>query len=540
MNVQVSSKKSDEYVDSDESDGEDNEIDPKIKGLSTHQLMERMYMKVSKIENTRLPKMKKTIKNIEANQIEINEKIEEMEEKIHDNKINNDKNEKKIEELDNEVKQMKRNQTKNENEIKALTEEVDRHAAEQEDHKSKLRNMELRFRAEMDKKIAQIQKEIGEMNKDKILGPIQPAGRSINEELAEAQGTSRPVNIAPAWQRIAASPALAAAIHRPPQTAANPQIAASSQRGTQIAAKSNNLRYKPIKIQTKEEIIKEAATTIGIMGVSDMTIRKFSTDKNRMRYPKSTVWKGEEFVGARNLFVKFFLVKYLKFYESEIRFSDVRFCREPEKGILWLKSDCGFIKGMHIRAAELQNDQIKLINFTPQGAYRRYQGMIEICKKIRAQDPEYIRAQIRPAKDDFEIFIKKLREGPSARYIRHKVEEFDPKKELPEIELKVMESDEVKMYMEAATQAIEDAQREAEGNSEEGTPNLEEIEIDEVPFIETRNKRKGSPKEKESKVRRDENYENSEGVIGIVHENMGIEETKNSEEGASENDDTLE
>ena len=65
-----------------------------------------------------------------------------------------------------------------------------------------------------------------------------------------------------------------------------------------------------------------------------MTIRKFSADKNRMRYPKNTVWKGEEFVGARNLFVKFFLVKYLKFYESEIRFSDVRFCREPEKGIL--------------------------------------------------------------------------------------------------------------------------------------------------------------------------------------------------------------
>ena len=58
----MSSKKSDEYVDSDESDGEDNNIDPKIKGLSTHQLMERMYMKVSKIENTRLPKMKKTIK----------------------------------------------------------------------------------------------------------------------------------------------------------------------------------------------------------------------------------------------------------------------------------------------------------------------------------------------------------------------------------------------------------------------------------------------------------------------------------------------
>ena len=87
---------------------------------------------------------------------------------------------------------------------------------------------------------------------------------------------------------------------------------------------------------------------------------------------KETIWKGNKFEGARNLFMKYNLIKYMHFYEAQIRLSEVRFCCVPEKGIFWLKSDRGFIKSKHVSATKLQDPKISLMSFTPNGAFDSY------------------------------------------------------------------------------------------------------------------------------------------------------------------------
>ena len=157
-------KKDEDFVDSDASDGEDTDIDPKIAKLSTHELMQRMFMKIDKMENKRIPKLKKTIKNIEANQVELNTKLEDMEDRIQENKAKTDENEEKIEKMNEEVMQMKKNQVRNENEIKALTDEVNKNAEEQLENKNKLKEMEKQFRMKRDLKIRKLQEEINDLN----------------------------------------------------------------------------------------------------------------------------------------------------------------------------------------------------------------------------------------------------------------------------------------------------------------------------------------------------------------------------------------
>ena len=85
-----------------------------------------------------------------------------------------------------------------------------------------------------------------------------------------------------------------------------------------------------------------------------------------------------------------------------------------------------------------------------------------------------------------------------------------------------MQSDEVRQYMEAANQAIEDAESEREANNTEG--NVINIDMDEVPFITVArsNKRKGSPQEKEQKNRLENTPEGWKTAISLIHSNMGL------------------
>ena len=112
-------------TESESSDQDDEVVDPKIASLSTHELMIKLYMKVSKIEEKNLPKIKKRIKNLEASQVETNEKIEIIEEKQKENQEKFERNKEENDFIKESVKQINHEQRTNKNEIKAITDELD-------------------------------------------------------------------------------------------------------------------------------------------------------------------------------------------------------------------------------------------------------------------------------------------------------------------------------------------------------------------------------------------------------------------------------
>ena len=559
-----------ESVQSEVSDHDDSSVDPRIASLSTHELILKLYASMSRIEGTQIPKITKSISDLQANQVETAAKLEILEDKERNNEKEIEKNREETEKIKESIKQVNHKQKANMNEIKTMTDEIDNKIEEksekmkeletrinkieknkikdndhnktvsnneitkmkekineiEEERISRMKKMEENFRKEMDKKIQSLQQEINSIGGMKK--PNQKNNEnSLREELQLAESNQQESN---GLDYRAATT----------NNVEKQRVVVREPIGANAAKKGEKQKYKSIPLETPEEIVKEAACTIGITRVSDLTIRKFCSNPNRMRFPKETVWKGIEFEGARNLFVKFYLIKHMKFYESEIRFSDVRFCREPEKGILWLKSDRGFIRSMHVRAAELQDEKVNLINFTPNGAYERYKGIRTICDKIRSPDPDHIKTQIRPGKSDFEIFIKRMK-SRNPRYERHLISEFDPENKLPDFVLKEIKSDEVKKYMEAAVQAINDAEKEAERENPDVAWTIP-IDTEEVPFMEVkkRNKRKGSEqdREEEAKNRREKSPDNAIAAVGNIHSMENIDNV-DEEDSDIENDVTI-
>ena len=424
--------------------------------------------------------------------------------------------------------------------MKAVTETIDTKAdkdtikelesklsEQQRNQTSRMKELEIRFRKDMDEKIKKLEMEI----KGKEVFPalnIQPAGTinlgpstptenlSIQQEIQHAQRNYAAHTSSQQEQRNTQHVSSLKEPIPKQRTIVNPQRPGK--------APTQSHKYGPIVTNSKEDIIKEAATNVGITKVSDLTIRKFSNLKDKMRYPKETVWTGPEFFGARNLFVRYYLVKKMKFLESEIRFSDVRFCRELEKGILWIRSDRGFVKSMKIRAAELQDNTISLINFTPNRAYKRYMALKEICDQIRLPDPENIKTQIRPGKSDFEVWIKVIKPGSISKYEKHSVQELDPRSELPELEVEVMKTDEVLGYMNAANQAIEDARNDDARNRDENNLSDDVIDVSDVPFItiERRSKRKASDDiERDERENRTMTPESVRNAVNKIHTSIG-------------------
>ena len=130
-------------ADSDSSDQEDEEVDPKIASLSTHELMIKLYVKMSKIEEKRIPRIKKSIKDLEANQVETNERIETIEEKQKYNEDQIEKNKEDNEAMKESMNQIKFNQRNDKNEVKAIADELDNKLDEKSD---KIMNFEERIK----------------------------------------------------------------------------------------------------------------------------------------------------------------------------------------------------------------------------------------------------------------------------------------------------------------------------------------------------------------------------------------------------------
>ena len=187
MNIQSelakNKEETEELVDSDASDSEDGDVNPAIANLSNKQLMQKMYMKIVKFETVQILKIKFFLKTIEANQVEMNEKIETLEGKNKDNSDEIEANKNDINVMNEEIKQIKHHQKKNEGKIKALTVEVDRNIEDEKIKDKRMKDMEVRFRQEMDAKIKSLEDQIKMINAPKFIPPIHPSGSTLQEEL---------------------------------------------------------------------------------------------------------------------------------------------------------------------------------------------------------------------------------------------------------------------------------------------------------------------------------------------------------------------
>jgi len=104
--------------------------------------------------------------------------------------------------------------------------------------------------------------------------------------------------------------------------------------------------------------------------------------------------------------------------------------------IMWIASDAGFIKNMFIQASRLRDPRLNLIPFTPNQVYKRMTGIKKICQNMRQGSPINLRTQIRPGKEDFEVWIKVIKEGQKLFHVKHTMDQIDPNNELHDFEFK--------------------------------------------------------------------------------------------------------
>ena len=504
--------------------------------------------KLKKLKEDTIPIMNKNIETIKTDMKMNAERMERTEEQTKENteKIANlDENAVKT---NDEIKQIKKDNKKTERTLADMTEAIDNKIEPDSltitELKERIKFLEKQssenlmlkqLKVEFDDKLSEIRADLIKMSEE---NPIR------NTYLGQQERRTRTQSIREELEEANASSFLAAAVSQPeptPRLSTQPINRPGSSR--QINCPRNisiPQEPHPILIESTEDILKEAATNIGIGNVSDINIRNFSKRPDKMRFSKEEVWKGDKFSGARNLFVNFYLTQILKFNQNEVRFKNVRFCREAHKGILWIQSDRGFIKMMSIRASQLQNREINLIMFTPAGGYDRVKGMRDICDKIRSPDQDNIKTQIRVGRTDFEVFVKNKKNNTNARYIKFELNEIDPEGTLPPFKTKYMESDEVKDYQNAANQAIRDAEEEEKSNAE--ITETVHDETDEPTFTEVDNSRKRKKqdetpdKERPDKQAREKTPEMDQKVIDNIHVKIGYKEQNELSDSSTESD----
>ena len=255
--------------------------------------------------------------------------------------------------------------------------------------------------------------------------------------------------------------------------------------------------------KTKEDVMKEVSMNVGITGISDEIIRKFSNKTTKIADSSQTVFFSPAYETERNLVVEDFLINIMKYRQQEIRFHNVRMSKKPESTIMWMASDPGFIKNMFIQASKLRDTRINLIPFTPNQAYKRMTGIKKICQNMRQGTGKNIRTQIRPGKDDFEVWIKVMKEGQRTFHVKHTMTQIDPNNDLHDFELEGNDSAEIRGYLDAARRMYLEGNIE-ENNEEEKKSSemteeitLEEQEKEEFQVVERKKRRGSTPKRNE-------------------------------------------
>ena len=479
-------------------------------------------MKIKKLENKTIPKIQKSVERIKTNQINQEEKIELLEEKEKESSKKNEVIVEKLKNLEEEVRQNTHSINTNRRNLEDASENIDARNSNDEttikELKDKITALEKhnseqillkQFQNDFNVKINEIRADMIQMSERfslPSLPPIptfQPGGTQEPTSIQEEIRTATNLNFSKALQI--------------PPSPSNP-------------VEATNKVPKPVKIQTVRDVMREAASNIGIGNVSDANIRRFSKRQDAHRFPNEEVFKGEKFASARSLFVEFYLTQIMRFHPNEIRFKNIRMCREPEKGILWIQSDPVFIKSMNLKAASLKNKEINLVMFTPGEAFERIKTLRKLCEAIRSPDKENIKTQIRPGRDDFDVYVKNLANPTNQRYVKIKNKDIDPNNELPDFELKEMSHSELQEYHNATMRAIRDAQNEEEENSTNpATEETQQDSADDHFTVVAEKKKRKKPEERTpeksenrpEKVRREITPESVKTTVSSIHTIIG-------------------
>ena len=155
----------------------------------------------------------------------------------------------------------------------------------------------------------------------------------------------------------------------------------------------------------------EAASTIGIKGIDDEQIRRWSGEASAADLRKDgseKVYKDKKYAhGRTNLSRSIFIEKFLFPPEETPKLIKAWMCKEPRKGIMWVQTNRDFTKKLFMRAAYLKSPAINIIPFTPGMARLRREDLDDALTMIREAAPiNMINTQLRPGISDFIPMIR--------------------------------------------------------------------------------------------------------------------------------------
>ena len=196
---------------------------------------------------------------------------------------------------------------------------------------------------------------------------------------------------------------------------------------TEVDRRKKNEEKKRLTKRKKKELMETTATRassmIGLGPVNQRMIEEHRRD--RIPYEES-----------KALLVRDFLMNNLDFDEiemEELRIMETRLSNKGDGIINVAFETQEQTKQIHIRRAEIGNEDIVVRNYIPPTFYQRYMEISNICKEKRNDDAE-LKTQLRFGRKDVEVFVKHRGENMPFRKIDLK--EFTDK-EIPQFDHKI-------------------------------------------------------------------------------------------------------
>ena len=156
-----------------------------------------------------------------------------------------------------------------------------------------------------------------------------------------------------------------------------------------------------------EDVMSEARRKIGIAPVTAEKIREWVVDEDAKENDTDTkLFKSNFHHQARFNAALTFLEDKLHIPFNEIDILDVKMCRNPEKGILWLECNENLVKRIFYKASILQDQTIRTVQYTPHETFKRKVAIDDLLKGMREKESN-LKTQVRPGKDDWEVRLKK-------------------------------------------------------------------------------------------------------------------------------------
>ena len=198
----------------------------------------------------------------------------------------------------------------------------------------------------------------------------------------------------------------------------------------------SNQKYRMNLVNTNStDVMCEAKRKIGLAPISESMIRAWIEDKDaRDNDTPDKVSKGSSNHVARVNTAIDFLEDKLFIPLSDIYIKDVKMCRNPDKGILWIESDEKFIRRIFYKASIIQSDYIRVIQYTPHKTFCRKVAIDDKLKETRGQEPN-LKNQVHPGTDDREKRLKTTTRHQYDSWDIVSVEDIDPEGKIPKMKI---------------------------------------------------------------------------------------------------------